>query len=123
MKNASRFGLIVRTEKYEECVRFYQDILELEPWYTKPALVCFHLGQGYLMVEGGGDASPTRKGSAQCPHILRFDVQDVGRSAAILEKRGVKVEVREYEWGIVGAFADPDGNPCELKNADDPFFT
>ena len=44
------------------------------------------------------------------------------RAADMLRAKGLTVDVRVYDWGTVGTFIDPDGNACELKNADDPFF-
>lgn len=43
-------------------------------------------------------------------------------AAAMLEGRGVLVEVKRFDWGVVGTFHDPDGNTCELKEVSDPFF-
>ena len=54
--------------------------------------------------------------------MLRFNVDDVPGAAAMLLAKGVDVEVKTFDWGTVGTFHDPDGNLCELKNADDPFF-
>jgi lactoylglutathione lyase len=54
--------------------------------------------------------------------MLRFNVPDVDAAADLLEKQGIPVERKRFDWGVVGTFADPDGNACELKNADDRFF-
>ena len=40
-----------------------------------------------------------------------------------IRKNGRSVEIEAFDWGVVGTFTDPDGNACELKNANDPFFT
>ena len=64
-----------------------------------------------------------KKHTGENPIILRFNVDDVSAAAAALTARGVSVEVKSFTWGTVATFADPDGNLCELKNADDPFFT
>jgi lactoylglutathione lyase len=40
-----------------------------------------------------------------------------------LRQRGIEIDVQIHSWGTVGTFLDPDGNMCELKNADDPYFT
>ena len=120
--STSRSGIILRTERFDACVSFYRDILGLELWYTKEDLVCLRFGSGYLMIEKGGCSSPTRKGGEHSPHIFRFDVADVAGTAAKLKAQGIDIEVFNLDWGSIAAFADPDGNPCELKNADDPFF-
>lgn len=116
------FGIILGTERYEDCVQFYRDILGLPVWYEKPGLICLRFGTGYLMIETGGMACDGRKPNSENPTMLRFNVNDVRAAAAELESKGVSVRVAEYGWGIVGAFIDPDGNACELKDAGDPFF-
>jgi len=49
-------GIILGTEKYDECLTFYRDILELPVWYDKGYLCCLRFGNGYLMIETGGYA-------------------------------------------------------------------
>jgi len=116
-------GIILGTERFEACVAFYRDIIGLPVWFEKDHLVCLRFGNGYLMVETGGVARAGRKANAENPTIIRFNVDDVRAVAARLEAKGVSVEVRQFEWGLIGNFLDPDGNVCELKNADDPFFS
>ncbi len=74
------------------------------------------------MIETGGVARDRRKGIDENPTILRFNVEDVATAAAALTARGIVVDVRTFDWGIVGTFHDPDGNICEFKDAGDPFF-
>lgn len=115
-------GIILETEKFDACVAFYRDILGLSVWYEKPGLFCLHFGDGYLMIETGGVAREGRKSQAENPTMLRFNVDDVVASAKELDRHGVPVSVKIHSWGTVGTFLDPDGNVCELKNADDPYF-
>lgn len=116
------FGIILGTERYDACLKFYRDILGLPVWYEKSGLVCLRYGDGYLMIETGGMARDQRKPNSENPTMLRFNVDDVPHAAALLEQKGVSVRVTEYDWGTVGTFIDPDGNACELKDAGDPFF-
>ena len=116
------FGIVLGTEKFHECVRFYRDILGLPVWYEKPSLVCLRFGDGYLMIETGGHTTEGRKSNAQNPTMLRFNVADVDAAANELRSKGISVERRDFVWGKVATFIDPDGNACEFKNADDPFF-
>ena len=120
------YGIILGTERFDTCLAFYRDTLGLPVWYEKPGLVCLRFGEGYLMIETGGhsnkDMPLQRKPNTENPTMLRFNVQDVKATAAWLERRGVPVAVKTYDWGTVGTFVDPDGNACELKDADDPFF-
>ena len=116
------FGIILGTERFEECVRFYRDLIGLPLWYEKSGLVCLRFGTGYLMIETGGMARNGRKPNNENPTMPRFNVDDVSAAAQDLRHAGIDVTVSEYDWGLVGTFLDPDGNACELKNADDPFF-
>lgn len=120
---AARFGVILKTERFAECVEFYRNVLLLKLWYQKPDLFCFHFGvDSYLMVERGGVASDTRKRSESNPVVLRFDVPDVAVAADRISRLGIGVEVLQFDWGTIAIFSDPDGNACEFKNADDPSF-
>jgi len=116
------FEIILGTERYDECLEFYRDILELPVWFEKDGLCCLRFGASYLMIESGGFARNHRKSNTENPTMLRFNVRDVEAVANSLRNRGIEIELRTFDWGIVGTFIDPDGNACELKNADDPFF-
>lgn len=111
----TQVGVILFTEHYESCVMFYRDQVRLPVTHVQATLTTFAFGVGYLMVEQGGVATQTEKSRSQNPTVLRFDVADVHRAARTLRKRGVMVEVCEYEWGVIGVFLDPEGNRCELK--------
>ena len=50
-------GVILKTERFEACVRFYCDLLRLPLWWGKPDLACLRFGAAYLMVERLGVAS------------------------------------------------------------------
>ena len=115
-------GIILFTRNFEACVAFYRDTLGLPVWFEKPGLVCLRFGTGYLMIETEGVAVPGRKSVAQNPTILRFNVADVRATARALEAAGVAVTITDHDWNTVGAFTDPDGNTCGLKDAGDPFF-
>ena len=115
-------GFILGTERFDACVAFYKDALGLPEWYRKEGLVCLRFGAGYLMIEHGGVARDGRKTNAENPTMIRFNVDDVAQAANMLRDKGIAVEIRDFDWGTVGTFLDPDGNACELKNADDPFF-
>ena len=115
-------GIILGTERFDACLAFYRDVLELPVWFEKKGLCCLHFGDGYLMIETGGHARDTRKPNSENPTMLRFNVEDVDAAADLLESKGVAVERKVFDWGTVGTFIDPDGNACELKDASDPFF-
>lgn len=121
------YGIILRTERFDECVAFYRDTLGLPVWFEKPGLVCLRYGSGYLMVETEGFANQGNplqaKSINENPTKLRFNVKDVAASADLLKRHGVDVEMKVFDWGTTGTFLDPDGNICALKDADDPFFS
>lgn len=120
---SKHFGIILGTERYDECLKFYRNIIGLPVWFEKDSLCCLRFGPGYLMIETGGVARNERKPNSENPTMLRFNVRDVESAANLLRGRGVEVKISTFEWGIVGTFIDPDGNACELKDADDPFFS
>ena len=121
-QQTQHFGIILGTERYEACLAFYRDTLGLPVWYEKEGLCCLRFGDGYLMIETGGMARDARKPNSENPTMLRFNVLDVEAAAETLRAEGVAVEIKRFDWGTVGTFLDPDGNACELKNADDPYF-
>jgi len=115
-----RTGLILCTEKYDECVAFYSDVLNLpitgslDDEYSK--LTVLSLGVNtYLMIETGGKAIPSGKDATQNPVWLRFNVKSVDDAARELLEKGVEVTIRREIWGTVGDFMDPDGNRCSLR--------
>ena len=116
------YGVILFTERFDECVTFYRDKLGLPFWFGKEGLCCLRFGTTYLMIESDGTGKNARKGRHENPTILRFYVPDVAATAKLLEAEGIPVEVKVHSWGTTGAFLDPDGNVCGLKNADDSDF-
>jgi len=116
----TRSGVILCTERYEECVDFYRRTLGLPEIFSldneHSTLTCLDMGGSYLMIETGGIAVPGGKPIEQSPVTLRFNVRDVEVAAAELETRGVHVAIRREPWGTVGDFIDPDGNRCALRD-------
>lgn len=112
----SEFGLILFVERYEECIAFYRDVLQLEVRNEKEALISFELPNGYLMVEQGGVGSSQEKSREQNPTVLRFDVESLSSIVERLEERGVQFLKKslKFDWGTIAVFNDPDGNRIEL---------
>lgn len=113
-------GIILFTQNYEECVRFYGEALGLETLHTidRPGekLTTFLLGDTYLMVETGGIAVDKRKTVKQNPTKLRFNVPDVLATSVALKSKGIDVDIIEHSWGRTAEFSDPDGNLCALRS-------
>jgi len=115
-----RTGVILCTEKYDECVAFYSEVLNLpvieslDDEHSK--LTVLRFGEDtYLMVETGGKAVPSGKDLIQNPVWLRFNVKSVEDAAAELLDKGIDVQIRKEVWGTVGDFRDPDGNMCSFR--------
>jgi len=117
----TRTGIIFCTENYDECVHFYSDVLDLPVLHTldneHSKLTCFDMGgSNYLMIETGGKAIPEGKTLDENQVWLRFNVEDVEKSADELKQKGIDVNVRKEVWGTVADFKDPDGNICSLRD-------
>lgn len=116
----SKAGIILNTQNYVSCVDFYGRVLGLpfiqELKDEKDSITVFALGDIYLMIERGGHAHEGSKPIETCPTKLRFNVQNVQAKADILKAKGVRIEVREHDWGTTAEFADPDGNRCALRS-------
>ncbi|WLR47368.1 VOC family protein [Halobacillus litoralis] len=114
--NVDEFGLILFVERFEQCVRFYQKLLQLPVRRSQDTLVCFELQTGYLMVEKGGVAQPGEKTRVHNPTVLRFDVKDLSKQVHHLKERGIHFleERRVFDWGTIAVFLDPDGNRIEI---------
>ena len=122
--NIERAGIILHTERYEDCVRFYRDVIGLPVEFEKDEpeqiLTCLALGEAYLMIEIGGLARDTVKSRQENPITIRLNVANVDAAADYLRRRGVEVSIIKFAWGTIGRFRDPDGNPCQLR--DQPMF-
>ena len=112
-------GIILYTDRYDDCVRFYGSTLELPIMFQidRPGetLTCFDLGGAYLMVEVGGPASASRKTIERSPIKFRFNVADIEATCAKLSSKGLRVAVQHHAWGSTAEFFDPDGNRCALR--------
>ncbi len=115
-----RTGIILCTEKYDECVEFYSRVLDLPILEVlddaNSKLTVLGFGENtYLMIETGGNAIPSGKSLDQNPVWLRFNVKSVEDAASELLDKGITVKTRREAWGTVGDFTDPDGNICSLR--------
>ena len=101
-------GLLLNVKNYEKCVRFYSEKLGLKIRFQKPHLTNFDFGGGYLLIEKGKGKNALRNG------VIRLNVQDVPKAVKLFRKKGLKVRFFTCDWGDVGEFKDPDGNPIEF---------
>jgi lactoylglutathione lyase len=120
----ARTGVILNTEKFEDCVEFYRKVFELEELYSEAdgdfQLCCFDFGGAYLMIETGGEANPAGKSISENATKLRFNVNDIEQAQDNLNRLGVKAEIIRNDWGSTINLYDPDGNRIGIR--DEPGF-
>ena len=108
-------GLVLLTEDYNACVRFYREILGLPLLFARDGQSCLHFGGAYLMLKSDDAARSPDKNRRQNPAVLRFNVLDVQATAHELRDKGLTVTLEQQELGAIASFVDPDGNRCELN--------
>ncbi|MDB4837641.1 VOC family protein [Marinomonas sp.] len=118
--NTERYGIILNVEKYDECVAFYRDVLELNVMFSKVEgdfkLTCVEFGSCYLMIETEGFAEPSGKSIKTCPSKLRFNVSDIEAALERVKGVGIPCEFIESDWGSTINIYDPDGNRIGIRD-------
>lgn len=112
-----RTGIILYTIEYKQCVKFYENTLELTKMFETENLTCFEFGKSYLMVELDNKYDGTKTELERIKTCLRMNVPNVKKMADKLIAKNVKVDYQEHSWGIIAKFLDPDGNLCEFKDS------
>ncbi|MGF1689164.1 VOC family protein [Photobacterium japonica] len=116
---AVKTGIILKTERYQDCLSFYSNILGLNVVSEKIdgdfMMSELAFGDSYFLVETGGQYSSTAKGVDKNPITIRFDVADPSQVLALLRSHGVNADYYEYDWGKIVLVYDPDGNRVEFK--------
>ena len=113
-----RTGIILYVIKYEECVAFYENILELKKLFSTDLLTCFEFGNSYLMVELDDEFNGDTSNSNRIKTCLRMNVPNVKILADKLISKNINVDYREHNWGTIAKFFDPDGNLCAFKDSE-----
>ena len=118
--NIARYGIILNTENFEECVAFYRDLFGLRQLFEKKEgdfkLTCLEYGNGYLMVEQGGKAKNGVKSPKEGSFKLRFNVEDLEEALAEIRAWGIQAEIQESSWGRTINISDPDGNRVGVRD-------
>ncbi len=113
-------GIILFTQHYADCIRFYRDGLGLKLLHhidrSGERLTTFALGDTYLMVEPGGRAHDGPKPIDAAPFKFRFNVPDVQATCDHLHRKGIATTLFTHTWGTTAEFHDPDGNCCALRS-------
>lgn len=116
-------GLILYVAKYEECVKFYKEIIGLEELYKKETLTCFEFKGSYLMVEKDYEKeineTEIRERDNTC---LRINVRDVKKACEKLEKNAIEYNYNKFEWGEIAKFRDPDRNLIGFRSAKEHLY-
>lgn len=108
----------------EESIKFYRDVLELEPLSPERDLsnvdfYAFKTGETLLAVEPAGFKKRSEKTKAKNPYVLQFradsedELEGMNRQ---LESKGVILNTRseKMSYGTITNFIDPDGNKLEI---------
>lgn len=103
MKNIE-IGFVIFVEKFDKCIEFYSNILELEVLFTKKDLVCYKLSNIYLLVE------KAIKGEENSHSYIRVNVEDVSKKLDFFKDKNIKYDYNSYNWGELLKIKDPSGN-------------
>ncbi|MFI8749438.1 VOC family protein [Vreelandella lionensis] len=116
----ARYGIILNTENYTECVAFYRALFGLPLLFERDEdgfkLTCLKNGDGYLMVEQGGRAKQGEKTPEESSFKLRFNVDDLEVALAQVHAWGIQATIIENPWGRTINLTDPDGNRVGIRD-------
>lgn len=116
----NKTGIIINTEKYDECVSFYKNLFSLEVLFKKDEgdfkLTSFEFGGAYLLVETGGLAKDKQKSISENSTKIRFNVTDIERALEEVIQYGIAAKIEAYEWGRTINISDPDGNRVGIRD-------
>ncbi|MAO61460.1 MAG: glyoxalase [Halomonas sp.] len=116
----ARYGIILNTENYTECVAFYRGLFSLPLLFERDEggfkLTCLEYGDGYLMVEQGGKAKQGEKTPEESSFKLRFNVDDLEAALAQVQAWGIQATITENPWGRTINLTDPDGNRVGIRD-------
>ncbi len=115
-----RTGIIINTEKYDECVSFYKNLFGLKilfkEQYGEFQLTCFDFEGSYLMVETDGYARSEGKTIKENSTKLRFNVSNIEEALGTIKTYGFEAEIIRNEWGSTINIFDPDGNRVGIRD-------
>jgi catechol 2,3-dioxygenase-like lactoylglutathione lyase family enzyme len=104
----------VRTDRFEDTVALYRDVLGLVPFHEDEASARFRLGDGTaLHVYGPADDDHRFFGTAP---VVGLEVEDAAAARALLADAGVELltELERADGAAWCHFRAPDGNVYEL---------
>ncbi len=99
-----------RTNRYDDTVSFFRDVMGLSIFHESDQLAVLRMPSGeWLEVFGPGD---TEHAHFDTGPVGEFLVDDVGEARSELERRGVEFIADTHSWGdyVWAHFRGPDGN-------------
>lgn len=115
-----RHGIILNVENFETCVDFYHTLFELPVLFSKEEgdfkLACLEFGDGYLMIETEGVASPIEKTMEQGAAKLRFNVANIEQALIAVKAYDPNATILSTPWGSTINITDPDGNRVGIRD-------
>jgi catechol 2,3-dioxygenase-like lactoylglutathione lyase family enzyme len=109
----------IRTDRYDEMVRFLRDVLGLRTNFEEPTTVEFETSEGdEIQVMAPGDPYYDFFGENATGPVPLFEVDDVGAARRELEAAGIEIvgsPGRDSRWEWIHIRA-PDGNLYELAS-------
>lgn len=123
MMNVKMKYVILYVDRYEECLRFYKELLRLPIKGKHGTYIEFDTGATILAMNSREDVReltglPIPKGELESSNFeIGFVVEDVNETISELREQGVKVLVEPITkpWGQTIAYvSDPDGNYIEI---------
>src|SRR5580658_10835273 len=95
-------GFLLRVENYEECVKFYSEVLEFRVRYQIEGLTNFQFGNAYLLLEKAWEPSPREiRERDNPPFILRINVEDLAAAEQKVKSKGIETRIYLNDWGDV----------------------
>ena len=119
------FYTSVLVSDQDKALDFYTNVLGLEKRVENPTpdgprfLTVGVKGDEFQLVLWPGTPGEAQPAMGRPPASVTIATDDCRRTAEELKARGVEFvsDVREFPWGYVAQFKDPDGNLLQLREA------
>lgn len=105
------------TNKVDQTVEFYRDLLDSEPEYRGANMAIFDVSGVKLLIHEKGEAAA---GMPPNEDHFAFGVQDLDASASAASLKGLQLELAPelYDWGRSAYLRDPGGRLIELSETE-----